>query len=105
MTAGNQSGYGGNQVGYPNQGSHGSHGSAGPAQQVGMANQEGGMDKQLGTHYQDQGHHGHPQGQQSDGFQWGRGLGSGFGSGFHESRQVSLSSSSPQYCVDACHCT
>ena len=102
MAAGNQSGYGGNQVGNPNQGSHGSHGSAGPAQQVGMANQEGGMDKQLGTHYQQgQGQQGQSQGQgqQGDGYQWGRGLGSGFGSGFHDSRQVSCSLSFPLCCV------
>ena len=45
-----------------------------------MANQEGGMDKQLaGQRGQDQ---------QQGGFKWGQGLGTGFGTGFHESRQV-----------------
>ena len=50
-----------------------------------MANQEGGMDKQLGSHHQAQSSHG----QQQGGYQWGQGLGVGFGTGFHESRQVS----------------
>ena len=45
-----------------------------------MANQEGGMDKQLAG----QG----GQNQQQGGYQWGQGLGSGFGTGFHDSRQV-----------------
>ena len=99
---GNQPGYGGNQVDYPqqghhHQGQHGSHGSSGPAQSVGMANQEGGMDRQLGSHHQSHGH-GHQQQQQQQqqqpgGYQWGQGLGSGFGSGFHDSRQVSLAAS------------
>ncbi len=45
-----------------------------------MANQEGGMDKQLaGQGGQDQ---------QQGGFKWGQGLGSGFGTGFHDSHQV-----------------
>ena len=95
--SGNQPGYGGNQVDYPqqghhHQGQHGSHGSSGPAQSVGMANQEGGMDRQLGSHHQPHGHQ-HQQQQQPGGYQWGQGLGSGFGSGFHDSRQVSFAAS------------
>ena len=106
-----QSGYGGNQVDYPQRGHHqghhqghpqgqqGSYGSSGPAQSVGMANQEGGMDKQLGTHHQQ--HQGQQQGQQGGGYSWGQGLGSGFGTGFHDSRQVSLASSHLCPCVPA----
>ena len=105
---GRQSGYGGNQVGYPHQGhpqghpqgQHGSHGSSGPAQSVGMANQEGGMDRQLGTHYQSHGgqhHQQQPQQQQPGGYQWGQGLGSGFGTGFHDS-QVSSAPSHHHCC-------
>lgn len=54
-----------------------------------MANQEGGMNKQLGQE-SSQG-----QGGQGSGYQWGQGFGSGFGSGFQGESRVSY----PSLCV------
>lgn len=74
--SGYDQGYGGSS------GSRGGHGDSGPNQNVGLANQEGGMNKQLGG----QGQGG--QGQQGSNYQWGQGFGSGFGGGFQESSRV-----------------
>lgn len=85
--SGNQSGYSGNQSGYGG-GNQSGYGSSGPNQNVGMANQEGGMNKQLGQESSNSGQGG--QGQGSN-YQWGQGFGSGFGSGFQgQDSRVSL---------------
>lgn len=89
----NQSGHGGNRSG---------HGDSGPNQNVGLANQEGGMNKQLG-HDQSGGQSG---GQ--GGYQWGQGFGSGFGSGFQGDNRVShnlLSGIPPHASFNAAHCS